>query len=203
MTAEPSLQAALSELPPLIEPAAPGCWPPAPGWIMLTILVLGALIFSVSSYLSRRRETKLLRDALSLVQSLQSEQDANKFREHLETVSRILRVLCIRYFVRPDLATRTGQRWLGALDALSLQAEPVLDTTAGETLLAVYDESRISADAYHACLDAVLRWLTAALQRHKQLRRSTIPPAPANENADSANASPAHKLFNSDGQAHV
>jgi hypothetical protein len=101
----------LAQLKPLIEPAAISWWPPAPGWWVLGALLL-LLIVLLVFYAWRRwrfhRNTAYQREALYLIQQLDSTQPA----QQLQQVAEIMRRAAICVWGREYIGTADWEKIL-------------------------------------------------------------------------------------------
>jgi Domain of unknown function (DUF4381) len=98
-------------LPPQI-----GYWPPAPGWIILAVLIV--LGIAVTLYYVRRRhqQQKAYRYALASIEQL-SYQNAHNQRDKIPgQLSILLRRVALHYFPRNEIAGLSGQAWLDFLN---------------------------------------------------------------------------------------
>jgi len=124
-----------------------GWWPPAPGWWLLTVIVL-VICFIAARWLIRRYQgyavyrsaTRALSDVRS---EYQSHQDAKRL---VEDLSSLLRRVAITVTTRDTAAGLTGLKWLEYLDRMIGQAH--FNTDKGRILIeAPYKPSvDISAD---------------------------------------------------------
>ena len=99
-------------------PASTGWWPPAPGWWILSGVVL--LIAAVAWYLYRRHKRRMY-SAVNLARQelvgIRSRYAADRDARHcVRAVSGLLRRLCISVFPRTETAGLTGAEWLAFLD---------------------------------------------------------------------------------------
>ena len=107
-------------------------WPPAPGWWILAVLVLTALVLLGlrlrRALAARRRREKLL----SFIELLaQVHPPANAPREYLAGINRVLKVVALRAFPKEEIAPLSGREWISFLskklpDEAELQAIEVL-----------------------------------------------------------------------------
>jgi hypothetical protein len=146
-------------------PPAPPWWPPAPGWWFLAALVLGLLAAGVWLLLRarkrRHRHARILAevDALATRHAADAQALAAGLHELLRRVARTH---------DPASASLRGEAWREALARVPVDA-PTLDRLL--TLeLAMYRPQPYDT---HAVLEAVRRWLRAALATQgRRMRRA-------------------------------
>ncbi len=89
-------------------------WPPAPGWILLALLL--PLLFIATRYLYKRlRQKTVLKTAGKMLAAIRTD----KNRDILQTLvdlSSLLRRVAISTAPRNDVASLSGQAWLAYLD---------------------------------------------------------------------------------------
>jgi hypothetical protein len=95
----------------------PGFWPPAPGWWVLALLVLLALIGSgrwlFQRYSRWRRQRRALITLASIYQAFAQDHNASRFAAEASILMR--RVALLR-FPRRNVAGLSGANWLAFLD---------------------------------------------------------------------------------------
>jgi len=146
-------------------PPAPPWWPPAPGWWLLAALALGLLAAGVWLLLrarkrQRRRDRILAEvDALAALHAADAQALAAGLHQLLRRVARTQ---------DPAAARLRGEAWREAL------ARAPVDGPTLERLLAL-EPAMYRPQPYdtHAMLEAVRRWLRAALAtRGRRMRRA-------------------------------
>jgi hypothetical protein len=107
-----ALQQALA-LRDIHPPAAPGIWPPAPGWWVVLALLAASLTGAAASAWrvrrARARRRRILAELAALGGSAQGAQLA-------AAVSALLKRVALSRFRRGQVAPLTGQAWLDFLD---------------------------------------------------------------------------------------
>lgn len=145
-------------------PPAPSWWPPAPGWWLLAILLLVLAVAGVwwwrRARMRRRRRARILAevDALAARHAADAQALAAGLHQLLRRVARAQ---------DPDAARLRGEAWREVL------ARVPVDPSTLERLLAL-EPAMYRPQPYdtHAMLEAVRRWLHAALAaRGRRLRR--------------------------------
>jgi len=75
----PQVTTLLSQLDAPVNPEAIGLWPPAPGWILLTLLLLGALGVFIVWGIHRHRSTRYKKQAIKAMDAVCEETNPIKF----------------------------------------------------------------------------------------------------------------------------
>ena len=109
--------AALQQLRDIHLPTPISWWPPAPGWIILSILVL-ILVFSLllflSNYLQRQRTKS---HALHLLKRYRADYDANgEGNKACAQLSELLKRVALAYFPRETVAGLSEEAWINFLN---------------------------------------------------------------------------------------
>ena len=111
LTVDPSPLASL-DLRDIHAAAVPEFWPLAPGWWLLALLVLAVLIVSswwlIKIWRQRKHEARILSELDTLAES--SPADA------ATQISTLMRRVALMRFKRIDVASLSGNDWLGFLD---------------------------------------------------------------------------------------
>lgn len=111
----PAVQQAL-QLRDIHLPAAPGFWPPAPGWWvvagLLALLIAGAAFKAWRQYRVRARERRAMRTLAEAEAGFREERTP----ERLAPISELLRQIALARFPRRRVASLTGRAWLHFLD---------------------------------------------------------------------------------------
>lgn len=107
----------LDQLKDIHPPAEISWWPPAPGWWVLAILVLGALAFSIYRLGKWRKQTAWRRAALNHLDTLRlNESRLDNARMIVEVNSLLKRCLASR-FAADNFLSQTGSEWSETLNA--------------------------------------------------------------------------------------
>jgi hypothetical protein len=111
----PGAEAALP-LKDIHMPASPALWPPAPGWWVLTLLILALLGwagFQLYRYWQRR---KFQREVLDVLDGLQRPRAEEQLPRLFADISILLRRVAMMKYPRKEVAELTGSRWTDFLD---------------------------------------------------------------------------------------
>jgi hypothetical protein len=114
----------LQQLHGIHVPPDAGYWPPAPGWWVLTGLVLLCLIVLLRWLYRRVKRGRRCRRILASLTELGQQSTANKGSNILVAqVSILLRRVALMTHARQQVAGLTGQHWLQFLDDTGGQGE--------------------------------------------------------------------------------
>ena len=124
----------LAQLADIRLPSPISWWPPAPGWWLLAVITLIAIVFAWRAY-ARARDAKLL---LSLALA-ELERCMTTYNEHvsrgdqlaglnlLNGSNSVLRRVALFHNQHSEIASLSGEEWVQFLRASSASAEPLLD----------------------------------------------------------------------------
>ncbi len=161
----------LQNLNDIVLPATVGWWPLAPGWYVLTGLLLIALAWFSYRSLQRWINNRYRRTALTELQLLaEGIQNTEKRNSSLRQLPVLLKRAALSAYPRKQVATLSGDDWYGFLNSQvnkPLFTGPVtglLDNIAYST----GDLSAVDAQATTVLLDAIKHWL----KHHQPANRS-------------------------------
>jgi hypothetical protein len=107
----------LAQLRDIHLPPWPAVWPPAPGWWVLALLIVGFgatfIGLAYRYYYRRRRRQRAIIAALHLARDNYAVQDAPRFAAE---VSMLLRRVALTRFPQRQIAGLSGTAWLDFLD---------------------------------------------------------------------------------------
>lgn len=181
-----SVDQLLAQLPAAIQPNEISWWPPAPGWIVLTLLILGLLIFFGYRQWQCYRETqipRLAREQLKLLAKRRRTTLAKKEgTTHAQSeagasvlsIAMLIRWVCKDYFRDNALITTSGDAWLQQLDTLALTKKKTLSGSAGQTLLKIYKDAPASDEEVAQLETACSDWLDTVIQQHRKIKRQRV-----------------------------
>ncbi len=95
--------------------AAPAFWPPAPGWWVLTVLLIAILAMTTLWCLRRYRLYRLKLQIMDEIETL-SDCSTDSIEEFTARLSMLLRRIALRQYPRERVASLTGSDWLRFLD---------------------------------------------------------------------------------------
>lgn len=99
----------LAQLADIKLPEPVSWWPPAPGWWLVLLLLLGLATLALKAYRRKRSRQLLLRSALAELQ--RSALDANDALSQLNAVNTVLRRVALFHYSAKQVAGLSGQRW--------------------------------------------------------------------------------------------
>ena len=112
-------------------------WPLAPGWWILLILIIAltiACFFFIPKLIKKIKHQPASKLALIEFKNIQQLYQSQQNKQTLiESLSILLRRVCMTYDSRQNIASLTGQAWIEKLNALSPQQE--LSTELTDVLL--------------------------------------------------------------------
>jgi len=117
----------LSQLADIHLPEPIGFWPPAPGWWVVGLIVLGLMIWAAIKVFSRLRQERRYRFArreldACLRQYRQRSADASMNAEsqarqdYINDVNSVLRRVALKHFNRGDVAGLSDRRWVDFIE---------------------------------------------------------------------------------------
>ncbi|MCW5589387.1 MAG: DUF4381 domain-containing protein [Legionellales bacterium] len=107
----------LSQLKPLHLPPAITFWPPAPGWLILSALVIFMSAGIVYYFIRRYQNQRGKRFALQQLHTLQQQFAQPDYRPQIiSNISQLLKRVALLHHPRQQVAGLTGTKWLQFLD---------------------------------------------------------------------------------------
>ncbi len=100
-------------------PAEPSWWPPAPGWWLLAILLIGVAFVLTRILINRRRRSLPSRELINELQMMDLGKNPEEAQRALIDISRLVRRYAVTHYGRSNIAGLTGPRWLDFLDRVS------------------------------------------------------------------------------------
>lgn len=107
----------LEQLADIHLPDTVAAWPPAPGWWLLAVLLIGLLVATVVWLVRRYRKLAWRREALAHLQALQENREQFTATDTASALSGLLKQVAITRFGRHDTASLSGNDWLRFLDS--------------------------------------------------------------------------------------
>lgn len=114
----------LNALRDIHAPPPPGLWPPAPGWWLLGLVLLGLIVWLGIRHLQRQRRRRPIHQALTELQAWTEraagrEDDPQTAAE----LSELLKRAALVHYPRTEVAGLTGEAWLEFLDRTAATEE--------------------------------------------------------------------------------
>ncbi len=107
----------LSELRDIYLPPLPPLWPPAPGWWLLSLVVIAAVVFGVRFALAAWRRARPRRAAVCAMAGLRRRHESGEALDVLTAeLATLLRRAAMNRHPRVQVAGLTGRDWLEFLD---------------------------------------------------------------------------------------
>lgn len=106
----------LAQLADIHLPDPVSAWPPAPGWWLLALLIIGLVIGAIVFLVQRYRKRAWRREALAYLRELQTRQDQLPGTDMASALSGLLKQVAITRFGRHQTASLSGDTWLRFLD---------------------------------------------------------------------------------------
>ena len=97
--------------------AAPGFWPPAPGWWVLGVVVLLACVLLAYQGYRRYHAWRHRRHIMHEIERLSNCYSKDNIAGFIADISTLLRRVALRRYNRAEVASLTGVDWLRFLDA--------------------------------------------------------------------------------------
>ena len=150
---------ALQQLKDIHLPQAISWWPTAPGWIILYVLALGALVYFIYGIFQKRKQRYRVKYALQRLHQLQALMRDNPQRINIAAeLSTLIRRTALSYFHRDAIAGLTGQQWLQFLNESGKTTD--FTTEAGQILIDAPYRKNSAADLTPLFVFTE-KWLTA------------------------------------------
>jgi hypothetical protein len=141
----------LANLRDVIPPEPAAAWPPAPGWIGISVAVASFAVWFSLRARARWRADRYRRAALSALEDARA-------RGAVRELPELLRRVALAAYPRREVASPIGNEWLDLLDRA---APGRIDADVGRDYLALaYDpDARIDASRHAALFDAAQAWI--------------------------------------------
>ena len=122
----------LAALRDIHAPAAPGFWPPAPGWLAAGILAMLVMVAAGIIAVRRWRAARFRREALASLRILRAHHAAGApCAETAMELSTLVRRVALARHPREEVAGLAGERWIAWLES----GLPGLEASARAALL--------------------------------------------------------------------
>ncbi|MBT8040189.1 MAG: DUF4381 domain-containing protein [Xanthomonadales bacterium] len=124
----PELQQQLAQLADIHPAAAPGVWPPAPGWWLLALLLLLFVVVLIRKILAKRAVRLRRRAWLEELAELRARHDPDEqAQDYLAGLNRLFRAVALTAFPDSHCARLEGEAWVAFVSGLMPEDEPVED----------------------------------------------------------------------------
>ncbi|MFU8816633.1 MAG: DUF4381 domain-containing protein [Pseudomonadales bacterium] len=148
----------LQQLRDIHLPEPPGLWPPAPGWWLLALLLLAALIWLGARMLAAARVRRPIRRARSLYDDIYRRHQGGEIstRAYLDESNELIKRLLIHGLGDDQARRANGEAWLALLDRHA--DEPAFTSGPGSALGDARFRPDVTADtaAVHQAISRLL-----------------------------------------------
>jgi hypothetical protein len=100
-------------------PSEPSWWPPAPGWWLLSTLLIGIAYALIRFLVTRRKRSQPSRELIDELRKMHFGNNADDKQRAVIAISRLVRRYAVTRYGRSNTAGLTGTRWLDFLDRAS------------------------------------------------------------------------------------
>lgn len=134
-------------------------WPPAPGWwFLVAVLVVAVISLWLVQRYKKKSRLSVLKMARNELKRISAEYALNKNPVGLlREISALLRRICISLFPREDVASLTGDAWLGFLNKHS--GSGLFANGAGHLLTEAPYRREVDADQVELLLRYCEDWI--------------------------------------------
>ena len=157
------MNSSLTNLRDIVEPAAVTWWPPAPGMVLVAVLVLLWAIVAVFLWSRRWQNNAYRRSALHDLAAIEEQVRSPLTRTAgIRQLSVLLKRVALAAYPRAEVASLTGNKWIAFLDQHI--SGDLFIKGPGQVLTAAVTEPNPGADLTDSDCDgmiqAVRRWIT-------------------------------------------
>lgn len=155
--------ASLSNLRDIVEPAGITWWPPAPGLVLLGLLILLWTVFTVMFWWRRRQRNAYRRAALKELAAIEERIHHPQTRnEGVRQLSVLLKRVALAAYPRTAVASLTGDRWNAFLDR-QVGGDTFTNGHGKVLVMAMVDPNpgeKLTTSDRHCLIQVVRRWIT-------------------------------------------
>jgi len=157
------MNSSLTNLRDIVEPAAVTWWPPAPGMVLVAVLVLLWAIVAVFLWSRRWQNNAYRRSALHDLAAIEEQVRSAQTRTlGIRELSVLLKRVALAAYPRTEVASLTGNKWLGFLD--QHMGGDLFSEGPGQVLATAMAKPNPGADLTdsdcNGMIQAVRRWIT-------------------------------------------
>jgi len=156
----------ISGLEPLIASEKVASWPLAPGWYIVTGLLLLALLLLVFSWIRKRRANRYRIVALEQLMEIRTSAAYQPAQGDIQSLNRLLKETALTVYSREQVAGLFGEEWLEFLDQSCSRSNftdlpgKLLDNTAYLDM----DQLNILKDQWSQLLVEVETWINTHIK---------------------------------------
>ena len=156
--------ASLTNLKDIVEPAAIAWWPPAPGMVLLGVLVLIWAAVAALLWWRRWHHNAYRREALGELADIARQMGADPTRvDGMRQLSVLLKRVALAAYPRVQVASLAGDQWVAFLD--QAVNKDIFSKGPGRLLTSAMTEPRpgdaLTAADCDQAVEAVRQWITA------------------------------------------
>lgn len=160
----PESQDPLAQLRDIRLPDAVGLWPLAPGWWLLIIVALGALIAGVIYLRRRHRGNAFKREAIKQLQQLDAVRERDGLA-YVQQLNALLKQTALTVHPRANVASLSGKQWLHYLDQHSSGQNDFVNG-AGQCLADAPYRPQLASAELQALRQLAEQWIKQQPWRH-------------------------------------
>ena len=162
--------ASLQNLKDIVEPAAVGFWPPAPGvWLLLALALLWSG-FGVALGWLRWRQDAYRRAGVRELLTIRGRLEAEGPKEAIHELAVLLKRVALTAFPRDRVASISGDNWLAFLDA-TMRGGTFAGASGKLLTDSLYRSTGVSFEISHQQVEELFERAGTWIKRH----RSTLP----------------------------
>lgn len=154
------MPSALEQLRDIHVPAAVSWWPPAPGYWIVALLVMAALVMALIRYRRAAIYRTIRQEFESLVKAYEQHRDAGQLARQ---VSILLRRVALTLGSRQEVASVTGKAWITALE--QFVAHRKIEFSEAVAGVLTQDIYRAQTPDVELLIEECRRWVSALASR--------------------------------------
>jgi len=97
-------------------PSSPDLWPPAPGWWLLTTIILFLCAWLFLKFLAAQKQKKKQQAIYAALKPIEQKLLSKPTNQAVADLNIFIRQLALMYFPQTEIASLSGRQWLAFLD---------------------------------------------------------------------------------------